>query len=409
MKDVRRVSEGNQTLLATWFITQRDLLDFWREKMLIVMFVLMPVIIMGMFGYMYPSVPKGNVAVGNIPSAFPNLRLALVRDDYSSVADTFAAAFTDIAQSQKLFRVLTYGNYPAARQAIVRGDLSGIVRIPEGFGSAILSGMQGSVELTVDETDSQVAAVVQSEVSAIVGIVSARMSTSIVNGMTIGRANPTFVIQPVSVSGAPLISGSASRFEFLAPGFMALTVVMGTLLGVGATIAKEKEQGTMDGLMACPISMTAVIVGKTFAQTIRGLIQALLVLGISMVLFGVRVNGNPSVMLLGLMLGVMSFVGVGIIVASIAPDQETAQTMMMLLLIPMMFLCGVMFPVSQLPDWMQLIGKSLPLYYAADALRRVMVLNAGFDVIGRDLTILIVYAIVTMGIAVITFRKTMAR
>ena len=377
--------------------------------MLIVMFVLMPIILMGMFGYMYPSVPRGNAATGSIPSAFPDLRLGLVRDDRSSVADTFAAGFTDIAQSQKLFRVLTYGNYPAARQAIVRGDLSGIVRIPEGFGSAILSGMQGSVELTVDETDSQVAGVVQSEVSTIVEIVSARMSMSIVDGMMGGRANPTFIIQPVSVCGVPLISGSSSRFEFLAPGFMALTVVMGTLLGVGVTIAKEKEQGTMDGLMACPISMASVIVGKTLAQTIRGLAQALLVLGISMVLFGVRIYGNPSVMLLGLVLGVMSFVGVGIIMASIAPDQETAQTMMMLLLIPMMFLCGVMFPISQLPDWMQLIGKSLPLYYAADALRRVMVLNAGFDVIGKDLTILIVYALLTMTVAVITFRKTMAR
>jgi len=377
--------------------------------MLIVMFVLMPIMVMGMFGYMYPSIPKANVAVGSIPSAFPNLRLALVRDDYSSVADTFAAAFTDIAQSQKLFRILAYTDYSTARQAIVRGDLSGIVRIPEGFGSGILSGMQGTVELTVDETDSQVAAVVQSEVRTIVGIVSARMSTSIVKSMIGDKMSPSFVIQPVSVSGVPLISGNSSGFQFLAPGFMALTVVMGTLLGVGAAIAKEKEQGTMDGLMACPISMTVVVVGKTLAQTIRGLIQAMIVLGISMVLFGVRVYGSPSIMVLSLVLGVMSFVGVGIILSTLAPDQETAQMMMMLLLIPMMFLCGVIFPISQLPDWLQLIGKSLPLYYAADALRRVMVLNAGLDVIGKDLTILIVYAIITMGVALLIFRKTMAK
>lgn len=377
--------------------------------MLIVMFFLMPILLMGMFGYMYPSTPKANAAVGIIPSAFPNLRLALVRDDYSSVADTFAAAFTDIAQSQKLFRVLEYTDYVTARHAIVRGDLSGIMRIPEGFGSGILSGMQGTVELTVDETDAQVAAVVQSEVTMIVGIVSASMSTSIVKSMMGDRINPTFVIQPVSVSGVPLIRGSSSRFQFLAPGFMALTVVMGTLSGVGTAIAKEKEQGTMDGLMACPISMTTVVVGKTLAQTIRGLIQAMIVLGISMVLFGVRVYGSPSLMLLSLGLGVMSFVGVGIILSTLAPEQETAQMMMMLLQMPMMFLCGIIFPISQLPDWLQLVGKSLPLYYAADALRRVMVLNAGLDVIGKDLTILIVYAIITMGVALLIFRKTMAK
>jgi ABC-2 type transport system permease protein len=377
--------------------------------MLVAIFVLMPILLMGMFGYMYPNTPKANAVEGTIPTAFPNLRLALVRDDYSSVAYTFAGEFTDIAQSQRLFRVLEYPDYVTARQAIVRGDLSGIMEIPQGFGSGILSGMQGSVELTVDETDAQVAAVVQGEVATVVGIVSARMSSSIVKSMMGDRMNPTFLIQPVSVSGVPLISGSSSRFQFLAPGFMALTVVMGTLSGVGTAIAKEKDQGTMDGLMACPISMTAVVVGKTLAQTIRGMIQAMMVLGISMVLFDVRVYGSPSLMLLSLGLGVMSFVGVGIILSTLAADQETAQMMMMLLQMPMMFLCGIIFPVSQLPDWLQLVGKSLPLYYAADALRKVMVLNAGLDVIGNDLTILVVYAVITMTIALLMFRKTMAK
>jgi ABC-2 type transport system permease protein len=399
----------NQTLLATWYIAQRDLLDFWRGKMVVAIFVLMPILLMGMFGYMYPTTPKPNTVVETIPSAYPNLRLALVLDDHSSVAYTFESAFTDIAQSQKLFRVLEYPDYVTARQAIVRGDLSGIMRIPEGFGSAVLSGMQGTVELTVDETDAQVAAVVQGEVTTIVGIVSASMSTSIVKSMMGDRMNPTFVIQPVSVSRVPLISGNSSNFQFLAPGFMALTVVMGTLLGVGTAISKEKEQGTMDGLMACPISMTAVVVGKTFAQIIRGLIQAMIVLGLSIVLFGVRVYGSPLLMLLALTLGVMSFVGVGIIMSTFAPDQETAQMMMMLLLQPMMFLSGIIFPVSQLPDWLQLFGKSLPLYYAADAVRRVMVLNVGLDVIGEDLIILVVYAIITMTIALLIFRKTMAK
>lgn len=377
--------------------------------MVVAIFVLMPILLMGMFGYMYPTTPKPNTVVETIPSAYPNLRLALVLDDHSSVAYTFESAFTDIAQSQKLFRVLEYPDYVTARQAIVRGDLSGIMRIPEGFGSAVLSGMQGTVELTVDETDAQVAAVVQGEVTTIVGIVSASMSTSIVKSMMGDRMNPTFVIQPVSVSRVPLISGNSSNFQFLAPGFMALTVVMGTLLGVGTAISKEKEQGTMDGLMACPISMTAVVVGKTFAQIIRGLIQAMIVLGLSIVLFGVRVYGSPLLMLLALTLGVMSFVGVGIIMSTFAPDQETAQMMMMLLLQPMMFLSGIIFPVSQLPDWLQLFGKSLPLYYAADAVRRVMVLNVGLDVIGEDLIILVVYAIITMTIALLIFRKTMAK
>jgi len=108
-------------------------------------------------------------------------------------------------------------------------------------------------------------------------------------------------------------------------------------------------------------------------------------------------------------LGVASFIGVGIIVTSLAPEQETAQMMTTLLQFPMMFLSGILFPINQLPVPVQYIGKTFPLYYAADALRKVVILNANVNIIMPDLLVLLAYSVVTMAIAVPIFNRAMAR
>jgi ABC-2 type transport system permease protein len=110
-----------------------------------------------------------------------------------------------------------------------------------------------------------------------------------------------------------------------------------------------------------------------------------------------------------MLLGVSSFAGIGLIVTSVAPEQETAQMMMMLLQFPMMFLSGLLFPMDQLPGWLQWVGKALPLYYAADALRKVVVLSASFSQILPDVVVLALYSLATLGIAIPIFNKAMTR
>jgi ABC-2 type transport system permease protein len=165
----------------------------------------------------------------------------------------------------------------------------------------------------------------------------------------------------------------------------------------------------MDGIMVAPISRNAIVAGKMMAQTVRGLIQGFLILGLSMLLFGVQVYGSPVLMVVVMLLGVSSFAGIGLIVTSVAPEQETAQMMMMLLQFPMMFLSGLLFPMDQLPGWLQWVGKALPLYYAADALRKVVVLSASFGQIVPDVVVLAVYSLATLGIAIPIFNKAMTR
>jgi ABC-2 type transport system permease protein len=398
---------------ATWGvaldIARRDLLDLWRARMLLFFFILFPLLLMGMFGYIYPPIPKSNPTTGNIGTAFPNLPISLVQMDNGRVANSVAAQFIQVSQQQRLFIVQESPSYQAARDQLVEGSLKGIVMIPDGFSEALTAGQPAIIQVTVDETNPTTATVVQSEVSAIFSVIGSSISIKNIRNMAGDDVNPTFIVQPISVTNIPLITGVSSSFQFLAPGFMALTVITGSLQGVAAAISREKEQGTMDGLLVSPIPHRSIILGKVTAQTVRGLIQGFLILGLSMLLFGVRIYGSPIIMLFVLLLGTASFVGVGIILTAIAPDQETAQMMTMLLQFPMMFISGILFPIDQLPAWLQYFGKLLPLYYAADALRRVIILNASLTAITPDVLMLVLYTFLTMTAAIPLFERAMRR
>jgi ABC-2 type transport system permease protein len=393
---------------VTTEIAKRDLLDLWRAKMLLVFFILMPLLFMTMFGFIYPPTVQVNPYSGQIPSQYPDLELAIVQQDNGQIARNVEAQFIQIAESQGIFRVNEVTDYATARNGIVKGQVTGIVVIPQGFSAAIQADTQATIQVTVDQTNPSVAAAVQSEVAEIFGAIESQISTQYLQNLD-PTVNPTFALQPMAITSIPLIAGVPTSFEYLAPSFMALTVITGALNGVSTAISREKEQGTMDGLLVAPIPRQSVILGKIVAQTVRGLIQGFLILGLSMLLFGVVIYGSPITMLLVMVLGVASFIGVGIIMTSLAPEQETAQMMTTLLQFPMMFLSGILFPIAQLPVAVQYIGKAFPLYYAADALRKVVILNASVSIIMPDLLVLLAYSIVTMTIAVPIFNRAMSR
>ena len=190
---------------------------------------------------------------------------------------------------------------------------------------------------------------------------------------------------------------------------MAMTVMMSVMTGLPVAISQEKEIGTMDGMMVAPVNRLSILLGKTMAQTARGLIQGVIILALAIGIFGVAIQGSILLVFALLLLGVFSFVGLGIVVTSFTKDQETAQMLMMTLMFPMMFLGGVFFPIQQMPWYMQTIAQFLPLTYASNALRKVMVLGAGIPQIANELIILIVFGVVMIAIALPVFRRMMTR
>jgi ABC-2 type transport system permease protein len=361
----------------------------------------MPLFMMVMVGFIYPS--NGTVS---------GLQIGLVNED-SGINGSFVPSQSFIAtlqgiNSQTHMIVFTNASSSAEiKDMVQKGQLEGGIVIPSNFTQSIEAGQQGTIIIISDESNPQISATIQ---AALTGVFSSMgQQVAIRNVQPLNATNPLAVVQPYSVTTQGVVAGHPSYFDFIAPGIMAMTVMMSVMTGLPVAISQEKEIGTMDGMMVAPVNRLSILLGKTIAQTGRGLIQGVIILGLAIGIFGVAIQGSILLVFALLLLGVFSFVGLGIVITSFTKDQETAQMLMMTLMFPMMFLSGVFFPIQQMPWYMQDLSKALPLTYASDALRKVMVLGAGISQISTDLIVLIAFGIVMIAIALPVFRRMMTR
>jgi ABC-2 type transport system permease protein len=397
---------GAKSLLSHSFrIAWKDLLELFRNRLGLIMLVLMPIFMMTMVGFIYPS----NNSLSNVPIALANQDLGFGNSTVAS--QTFITILQQINNSTGMMTLSNASSLDEIRSLVQKGEVDGGIVIPSNFTSSIMSSEQGTVIIVTDQSNPQISATMQAVLNGVfdqMGTILAQQRVQSLNP-AINASAALAIVKPYDVKTEGAVSGHSSYFDFIAPGIMAMTVMMSVMTGLPAAISQEKEVGTLDGMMVAPINRLSIILGKTLAQTARGLLQGILILALSVILFGVNIQGNILLVFGLLLLGVFSFVGLGVVITSFAKDQETAMMLMMTLMFPMMFLSGVFFPIQQMPWYMQGVSKFLPLTYASTALRKVMVLGAGIPEIATELTVLIVFGVIMTAIAVPVFRRAMTR
>jgi len=383
-------------------IAWKDLMELFRNRMGLVLLILMPIFMMSMVGFIYPS----ETSLNSVPIALVNEDTGF--GDYS-LSSTFIMTLNSINENTGMMTITDASNLDDVRDMIQTGDAEGGIIISSDFTSNIMNGKQGTVTIVTDQSNPQMSAMIQ----AVLGQVFEQMGTMLaqqnVQGLGVDPNTSLAVVKPYDIQTKGSIEGEFSYFDFIAPGIMAMTVMMSVMTGLPAAISQEREVGTLDGMMVAPINRLAVILGKTLAQMARGILQGVLILVLAVTLFGVTVHGNILLVFALLLLGVFSFVGLGVVLTSFAKDQETAVMMMTTIMFPMMFLSGVFFPIEQMPWFMQSISKVLPLTYVADALRKVMVLGADIPALTTELSVLIVFGVIMTAIAVPVFKRAMTR
>jgi ABC-2 type transport system permease protein len=397
---------GAKSLLSHSFrIAWKDLLELFRNRLGLILLVLMPIFMMTMVGFIYPS----NNSLSNVPIALANQDLGFGNSTFAS--QTFITILQQINNSTGMMTLSNASSLDEIRSLVQKGEVDGGIVIPSNFTSSIMSDEQGTVIIVTDQSNPQISAAMQAVLNGVFDQMGTMLAQQRIQSLNpaINASTALAIVKPYDVKTEGAVSGHSSYFDFIAPGIMAMTVMMSVMTGLPAAISQEKEVGTLDGMMVAPINRLSIILGKTLAQTARGLLQGILILALSVTLFGVNIQGNILLVFGLLLLGVFSFVGLGVVITSFAKDQETAMMLMMTLMFPMMFLSGVFFPIQQMPWYMQGISKFLPLTYASTALRKVMVLGAGIPEIATELTVLIVFGVIMTAIAVPVFRRAMTR
>jgi ABC-2 type transport system permease protein len=391
----------SHSLRVTW----KDLIELFRNRMGLIMLVLMPIFMMSMVGFIYPS----DTSLGDVT-------VALVNEDqgygnYPSASATFIMVLEQMNDATGLMGLVDASSLDEVRDLIQREEVDGGIIITSNFTLSLINGKQGTITVVTDQSNPQMSTMLHTTLQGVFEQIGTWLAQQNVEGLSpaVNATNSLAIVEPYNVKAEGAFSGNFSYFDFMAPGLMAMTVMMSVMTGLPAAISHEREVGTLDGMMVAPINRLAIILGKTLAQTVRGILQGILILVLAVALFGVTIHGSILLIFALLLLGVFSFVGLGVVITSFAKDQETAMMLMMTLMFPMMFLSGVFFPIQQMPWYMQGISRALPLTYATTALRKVMVLGAGMSTITTELAVLIGFGLVMTAIAVPVFKRAMTK
>jgi ABC-2 type transport system permease protein len=384
-------------------IAWKDLMELFRNRMGLILLILMPIFMMSMVGFIYPS----ETSLNNIPIAVVNEDIGF--GDYN-LSPTFITALGSINDATGMMKLTNASTLADVREMIQTGDAEGGIIISSDFTSRTMNGQQGTITIVTDQSNPQMSSIIQT----VLNQVFEQMGTSlaqqnVADQLGIDPSNALALVKPYDIQVKGSVEGEFSYFDFIAPGIMAMTVMMSVMTGLPAAISQEREVGTLDGMMVAPINRLSVILGKTLAQMARGILQGVLILVLAIIVFGVTVHGSILLVFALLLLGVFSFVGLGVVLTSFAKDQETAVMIMTTIMFPMMFLSGVFFPIEQMPWFMQGISKFLPLTYVADSLRKVMVLGADIPALTSELSILIIFGVIMTAIAVPVFKRAMTR
>jgi len=163
-------------------------------------------------------------------------------------------------------------------------------------------------------------------------------------------------------------------FRELVPGLIAMTILFSTTAAEAVVINFELRLGSLERLLLAPVTVSAVLMGKILGGAIFGFIMASIVTVVSIVILGVQ----PQLFYLAIIIIISCFVfsTLGALLCVLVKEVFEAQTLLNLPRFIMIFLCGVVYPISRMPIWLQYVSSIMPLTYAVDGLRNSFSLNA---------------------------------
>ena len=179
--------------------------------------------------------------------------------------------------------------------------------------------------------------------------------------------------------------------KFMYPGIIAMGVLTSSLFA-GVSVVWDREFGFLREVLVAPLARTGIVLGKAIGAAVVALLQVVLLLLISPII-GVAIEPATIAQLIPVVVILsISLSGLGILIASFMRSQQGFQLLIQVLIFPLIFLAGVFFPVSQAPDWLQLLSKVNPMTYGVDAIRQIMLGSAatsglGVEVFGQVMTV----------------------
>jgi len=196
--------------------------------------------------------------------------------------------------------------------------------------------------------------------------------------------------------------------DYIAPALLATMALFFSFLLTGISFLRERSQGTMERLMASPVSRLDIVVGYLLGFFIFALLQTLIVVLFTIYVLDVHYYGDLWQIFIFQIVIITAAVNLGIFISTFARNEFQMVQFIPLIIFPQVFLCGVIWPVEQMPNYLQWLSKILPLTYGVDGLRDIMLAGQSLLDVGFELAVLVGFAVIISIVAAITLRRSAA-
>ncbi|GAA5347062.1 ABC-2 type transport system permease protein [Planifilum fimeticola] len=273
------------------------------------------------------------------------------------------------------------------------GEADLVVVVKKGFGQRVASPEEGEtarlIALYYDKGNPTVAEVGTALIRQMVDRLNKRLV----------RFQPVIGVEEINVQSRPM-----SYTDFLVPGILSLMIMNNSLNGVAGTIASWRERGILRRMQGTPLSSATFIAGQITARILLNAVQAIAVLLVAYFAFDVHVYGSWAALIFFILLGTLTFLSIGFIIASLARSPESAGPIAGLVSFPMIFVGGIFFPIRNLPDFLQPLVEVIPIVHLTRALRDIMNAGAGLADLWMPTAALAAWLAVSFLVAAWSFR-----
>jgi ABC-2 type transport system permease protein len=286
---------------------------------------------------------------------------------------------------------------------IVAGRAELALVIGAGYGADLEGGRTARVQIIADGSDSNSASVGLGYAGRIVGAAGAEMAGRLLDRLPEAKRPGRTDLKPRVWYNPDL----RSRW-FYVPAITALTLMLLTLILPSMAVVREREIGTLEQISVTPIQSWQLILGKLLPFGLIGLVNLSLVTAAARFVFGVPFRGSFATLLLLTIPFLVTMLGLGLFASTLVSTQQQAMmTSIFLLMVPMIYLSGLIFPIENMPHAIQLATYAIPLRYYNHVIRGLYLKGSGLDVLWREGLILTGFGLLNLTVASLRFKKSL--
>jgi len=270
-----------------------------------------------------------------------------------------------------------------------KGKVKAVLNIEKDFSKNLIKEHKATIQIITDATDPNTANTISNYVNAILIQYQKELNKEI-----------TITYQIVPQTRMVYNPELKSVYMFV-PGVMTIILMLVSAMMTSISITREKELGTMEILLVSPLKPFQVIVGKVFPYIFLSIINAVVIVLLSIFIFKMPVQGSLFLLALESILFIISALALGILISTISATQQTAMMISLMgLMLPVILLSGFIFPISSMPLPLQIISNIIPAKWFIIIIKGIMLKGVGIQFIWKETLILVAMTIFFIGLSV---------